>query len=123
MNFFKSKSFTFLLVLVIGWLSLSFIKIKLHDNIVNKEVNELEEKVSNLEKSNNIIKEFISFMNVPAYLERQARIKLNYKALGEEVVFVYPDNGIKASSSFERLNNHNLPNYIKWWLYMLEVKN
>lgn len=107
------------MILVIGWLTLSFIKIKLHENIVNKEAEELGVKISNLEKSNNLIEKFLVYMSNPSFIERQARIKLNYKAPGEEVVFIYPDNSARASSSFENLKNENAPNYIKWWEWLL----
>jgi len=106
------------MILVIGWLTLSFIKIKLHENIVNKEAEELGLKISNLEKSNSLIEKFIVYMSNPSFIERQARIKLNYKAPGEEVVFIYPDNSAKASSSQDSYVGNN-PNYIKWWEWLL----
>jgi len=104
---------------VIGWLTLSFIKIKLHENIVNKEVEELRLKISNLEKSNNLIEKFIVYMSNPSFIERQARIKLNYKAQDEEVVFIYPDNSAKVSSPSLNFKSENAPNYIKWWEWLL----
>ncbi len=107
------------MILVIGWLTLSFIKIKLHENIVNKEAEELGMKISNLEKSNNLIEKFLVYMSNPSFIERQARIKLNYKAPGEEVVFIYPDNSAKVSSSSESFKNENSSNYIKWWDWLL----
>lgn len=106
--------------MIIGWLTLSFIKIKLHENIVNKEADELGVKISNLEKSNNLIEKFLVYMSNPSFIERQARIKLNYKAEGEEVAFIYPDNSAKASSSFENFKNKNAANYLKWWYYLTE---
>ncbi len=120
MRIFKSKWFMVMMILVIGWLALSFIKIKLHENIVNKEAEELGVKISNLEKSNSLIEKFIVYMSNPSFIERQARIKLNYKAQDEEVVFIYPDNSAKASFSSENLKNEPPPNYIKWWYYLIE---
>lgn len=113
----KAKWFLSVMILVIGWLTLSFTKIKLHEDIVNKEVHDLEAKMENLEKSNGIIEKFISYMSDPAFLEKQARIKLNYKAPDEEVVFVYTDNSAKMSSSSKDIDQ-NSPNYLKWWRYI-----
>jgi cell division protein FtsB len=116
MIFYKSKWPIFILIPIIGWLSLSIIKIKLQENIVNEETGNLEQEISGLEKSNDILEKFIAYMNNPSFLEKEARIKLNYKAPGEEVALVYQDENKKASSSedFE-----NAPNYIKWWRYLV----
>ncbi|TSC81411.1 MAG: Uncharacterized protein G01um101420_973 [Parcubacteria group bacterium Gr01-1014_20] len=108
------------MILAVGWLGLSFIKIKLHDNIVNKEVWELEAKADNLEHSNSMLEKFLSYMTNPSFLERQARLKLNYKAPGEEVVFVYTDNSANISSSSQDFKNENIPNPVKWWYYLME---
>ena len=107
-------------MLAIGWLSLSFIKIKLHDDIVNKEVLELEEKIGNLEHGNIVLEKFLSYMTNPLFLERQARIKLNYKAPGEEVVFVYTDDSASIGSSSQDFTDENVPNPVKWWYYLTE---
>lgn len=114
----KSKWFMVGMILIIGWLTLSFIKIKPHENIVNREIGELETKIGGLEKSNSMIEKFIAYMSNPSFIERQARIKLNYKAKGEEVVFIYPDNSAKASSSLDNFRNENAPNYLKWWEWL-----
>lgn len=119
MKILKSKWSLGAIILVLGWMILSFIKLKLDENIVNKEVAELELKIDNLEKSNNTIEKFISYMSNPRFIEKQARIKLNYKAEGEEVVFIYPDNSAKNSSSSQELLLQNAPNYIKWYYYLI----
>ena len=119
MRIIKSKWFLGVIISAIGWLSLSFIKIKLHENIVNKEVNDLEAKINDLEKSNSVLERFISHMSNPSFLEKQARIKLNYKAQGEEVVFIYPDESAKVSSSSNGFSKQNSSNYIKWWRWLL----
>lgn len=121
MVFFKSKWLLFFTILAVGWLVISFIKIKLHENIVNIEISNLESKISDLEKSNNVLEKFISYMANPSFLERQARIKLNYKNLGEEVVFVYPDNSAKVGSSSADFRNQlaQMTNIVKWWWYLL----
>jgi len=109
------------MVLLVAWLTLSFIKIKLHKNIVNKEVVELEEKIKGFESNNSFLERFIGYMTNPSYLEKEARLKLNYKAPGEEVVFIYPDeNGANASSASADFNKQlaQMPNYLKWVYYL-----
>src|SRR3989338_6359090 len=109
------------MILAVSWFAVSFIKIKLHENIVNTEIHELEAKIDNLEKSNGLLEKFISYMADPLFLERQVRIKLNYKSPGEEVVFVYPDNSVKIVSVSMDFKNQlsKMPNVIKWWYFLL----
>lgn len=105
------------MILAVGWLGVSLIKIKLQEDIVNNEVAELEKEISGLERSNSLLEKFISMMNNPAFVEREARIKLNYKSPDENVVFVYPDTGEKTEA--EEKQKENLPNYVKWFYYLI----
>jgi len=120
MKLFKSIWVLVVMIPVIGWLGFSFIKINLQENIVNKEVGDLESKVGSLEKENGILERFIEYVKYPSFLEKEARLKLNYKAPGEEVVFVYPDGNSRSSSSID-FNNQlaQMPNLFKWWYYLL----
>lgn len=121
MGLLRSKILLVILILLIGWLGLSFIKINLHEDIVNKEIGDLEAKARNLEKNNSELEKFISYMTNPKFLEKQARILLNYKTPDEEVAFIYPDDS--ASDSLPPQSNGVLgqaPNYIKWWHYILD---
>lgn len=119
MNVFKSKLLSVILVLGVGWLFLSFIKINLHENIVNKEVGDLNAKLDNLTKDNSSLEKFIEHLNNPSFLEKEVRLRLNYKAPDEEVVFIYPDNNARASSSKD-FSRQNTPYYIRWWRYLIE---
>ena len=120
MLFFKSKWLLGLLVLAIGWLSYSFVAVKIQEDSVNKEVANLETKAENMEQSNLSLEKFIEYLKHPLYLEREARLKFNYKAPGEEVVFVYPDTDSKSSASINFYNQlAQMPNYLKWVYYVL----
>lgn len=119
-NFFRSKWFLAIAIPVIGGLIFAFIKIKAHENLVNKEVRELEKRVSEFEKNNSLLEKIISQMTHPSFLEKEARLKLNYKASGEEVVFVYPDENIKTSGHDDFSKRlAQMPNFVKWWYYLL----
>jgi uncharacterized protein YeeX (DUF496 family) len=117
----KSKLFSAVIIAGIGWLSLSFVRIKMHEGMVNKEVGNIETKISNLEKSNSSLERFISYIKHPSFMEKEARIQLNYKAEGEEVVFVYPDTSAKAGSESDDFRKQlaQMPNYLKWMYYLL----
>ena len=116
----KSKWFTFVIIALLGWFSLSFVKIKMQSNLVNKEAEILENKIANLEKDNKSIEEYLNYLNHPSFLKKEARLKLNYKAEGENVAFVYPDTSQTGSSSEEfYIQYSQLPNYLKWIYYLL----
>src|SRR3989344_3539513 len=121
MNIFKSKLIIILLISIIGWLSLSLTKIKLQGDIVNKEVGDLEAKIRDLEDSNSSLDKLIGYLRRPSFLDKEARLKLNYKSEGEEVAFVYPDMSVEvgSKSSDADIRLVKLPNYIKWFWYLI----
>jgi len=111
------------MILAVGWLGLSYIKIKTENKIVNEELSSLENKIAKLEVDNNYLEKLIGYFSNPSYLEQEARLKLNYMAPGEKVAFVYPDTSaqpVSSSESFGVLKNiDEMPNYIKWIYYLL----
>ena len=72
-----------------------------------------------LEKNNQELKEVIDNATDPEFLEREVKLKLNYKKAGEEVAFIYRSNDSSASSSEDQKNLVSLPNYKKWWYWLL----
>jgi len=121
MNIFKSKWLLILSIPIIGWLSFSFIKIKLQDDIVNKEIGDLESKIRSLGDSNISLDKLIGYLKHPSFLDKEARLKLNYKSEGEEVAVVYPDTSANISPSSVDLDKQlaERPNYIKWLYYLI----
>ena len=121
MMIFKSKWIIVVSILVIGWLGFSFIKIKLQDDIVNKEVGDLETEIRSLENSNSSLDKLIGYLKHPSFLDKEARSKLNYKSPDEEVAFVYPDTSAKTSSGSFDSNGRlvPMPNYMKWFWYLM----
>lgn len=119
--FLKSKYLSVIIIAGIGWLGFSFIKIKIQENLVNKEVESLEAKISNLEDDNSYMEKIISYLKNPLFLQKEARLKLNYKAYEEKVAFVYPDESAKAGSGSNNFDKQlaQIPNYMKWVYYLL----
>lgn len=118
---FRSKYLSVVIIAGIGWLGFSFIKIKTQENLVNKEVKILEAKVSDLEDSNSYMEKIISYLKNPLFLQKEARLQLNYKASEEKVAFVYPDESAKAGSASNNFDKQlaQMPNYLKWVYYLL----
>src|SRR3989344_3322973 len=117
----KSKWLLIIIIVGVGWLSLSSIKIKLHSDIVNKEVADIEKKIQDLVKENGVLEKFIEYVKNPLFLEKEARLKLNYRASGETVVFVYPDEADTVASDLVDFKKQlaQMPNYVKWGYYLL----
>ncbi len=81
----------------------------------------MEAKIKDVQNDTDYLNKFLAYFQTPAFLEKEARLKLNYKAQGEEVVFIYKDKNTKKASdsiSFEELLA-KMPNYKKWFLYLL----
>ncbi len=120
MRILKSKITLIVVMAITGWLGLSFINIKIQENIVNKESKGLEVEISHLEDNNSYAKKLIEHFKHPSFLEREARLKLNYKKVGEEATFVYPDNVKIVSGSLDRIDQFKKePSHVKWWRYLL----
>ena len=121
MKFLNSKIFTVLVGFVVLWLILSSINLKSQRTMVGKEVGNVEAKINEVQKDTDYLNKFLAYFKTPAFLEKEARLKLNYKAQGEEVVFIYKDKNPKKESDSISLEEllAKMPNYKKWALYLL----
>ena len=100
---------------------LLIIKLKPSLETVSQEVNNLDQKITEAERDLSESQKLSDYFKSAAYLEREARLKLNYKKPGESVVFVYknqhaqnpaePGGAVKSSII--------LPNWQKWLNYLL----
>jgi cell division protein FtsB len=117
----QSKWFTFLAVIVIGFFSLLIIKLQPPLETVTKEIDNLNQKIAEVEKSSSESEKLKDYLKSAAYLERQARLKLNYKKPGESVVFVYknPYAQNPAETNSTAGPSKILPNWQKWLEYLL----
>ena len=121
MKLLNSKIFTALIVIIALWLALSSVKLASQRAAVDKDVSGVETKIREVQDDTDYLNKFLAYFQTPAFLEKEARLKLNYKAQGEEVVFIYKDKNIKNIHdpiNFEELLAR-IPNYKKWFLYLL----
>lgn len=56
---------------------------------VSRQINDLRTKLESLKKDEARQRSLAEYLNSESYLEKQARIRLNLKKEGEEVVFIY----------------------------------
>lgn len=116
----QSRWFTFLAVIIIGFFLLLVIKLQPSLKTATQELNNLNQKIAEAEKSRSELQKLGDYLKSAVYLERQARLKLNYKKPGESAVFVYKNqyaqNPAEPSGAAKPTA---LPNWQKWLNYIL----
>ena len=106
------------MAVVLFWLVLSLIEARGKMTGIARQVTDLQSKMEFFKQANQKLEKFTAYIKNPAYLEQEARIRLNYKIEGEEVAFVYPDKKEgNTATAIEGLSS--APNYLKWWHYVL----
>lgn len=115
------------LLSVLGLAVIIIISIPLARNIskqykINKEVEELENEISELENQNNKLGGLIEYLESDQFIDEKARLNLNYKKEGEEVVIIKEKEIVIDDSAINLLdadknNNKNASNPKKWWNY------
>lgn len=100
--FLQSKLTSIILVLALVWIGRSAISAYQQVQLVHEEEANLEAKIAVLELANAALQADINQNNDPEYLERQAKIQLNYRPADERVAFVYRTAATTpASKSFD----------------------
>lgn len=133
---FQPASLTLIGLIVIVLISLPLIKNIRKQISFNKEISTLEKEIADLEGKNTELKGLISYLNSDEFAEEQARLNLNYKKEGEEVLVIKdksegeediennPDQALKSIYNIQGLDNKPetpKPSNIKKWVdYFLE---
>jgi cell division protein FtsB len=112
------KFTSIVLGIMLLWLGISGIKLFNQHQEVGANIKDLQTKADSLEKDNNDLIRSQKYAKTSAYLERQARLKLNYKMPDEKVVFVYEKTASSQPESLEEKIGQ-MENYQKWFYYVL----
>lgn len=125
----QSRWFTVILVVLIGFLLISFIKIEPAFTTLHKELGNLDKKIMDIQESTSELERLGDYIKSDAYLERQARLKLNYKKPDEKVVYIYTQgaNGAqnnavlqsKTSEVSKILESELIMSLKSWWWYLI----
>jgi len=111
-----SNIFTFLLFIL---LVLSFIKVSKEVLLryeINKEIKQLENQLSELEDKTSKMDQLISYLRTDEYIEKEARLKLNFSKPGEKQINLSPSK----FSQDDFIKNNNQANPIKWFNYFFK---
>ncbi len=92
-----------------------------HRHQVKKDLDKLDTEIANFNKQKEDLNNLLDYYKNESNLENEARVRLNLKKEGEEVVIILPtatstekSGGINSQGSE---NIENLPNYKQWWYY------
>jgi cell division protein FtsB len=97
---------------------------------INREIKELEQEIARIESKNNDFSGLIDYLESDQFINEQARLKLNYKSPGEEVLIIKDANnatttadaqaadysGVGQVQSLKKANN-----FVKWFNYFINV--
>lgn len=89
LSFLKSRWFTVLALTVLVLIVATVIKRGPALSAISQEYAQVDRQISELHQEKADLEARKEYLQSSLYLERQARIKLNYKKPGEQVVYVY----------------------------------
>lgn len=123
MSFLKSKIFAVLGLMAVVWLSWSVARLWPKKITVENRVKSLEQRIAETEKSNSALAKLMAYFKSPAYLEREAKLKLNVRRSDENVVFIFQDEKeavIKEEKNKSLPDLEGLTNFEKWIRYLFK---
>ncbi len=116
----QSKWLTGALALVVSLVALSVLRIWPLVVTINKETMNLQQKIDEANRNLAELEKSKEYFKNPAYLERQARIKLNFKKPDEKVVFVYKNPYNQSPDELaQTLADRSRGFWQKLWDYLL----
>lgn len=98
-GFWQSKLCTLLAIIVIVFLGFALLRIQPQKVVVEKRVKSFQDKIMELEKSNVELAQLLDYFKSDAYLEREAKLKLNVRRPEEQVVFLHEDDVSQKAAS------------------------
>jgi len=120
-NFFYRLSSSQRFLAIVGLIFLLLIIIPLaktysQRRLVEKEIADVQKEIAEFESNNQELQEMIAYLESDQSLEEQARLNLNLKKPGEEVIII-EDKDLKKSQFQESSNQKQVSNFVKWWNY------
>ncbi len=119
-NILKSKYLIPVIVIPIFWLSLTIIRTRNQKIDIDTRVSDLENRASAIERINRGIEKILTYIKTPEFLDREARIRLNYMSADEKVAYIYKDKNTKTETgdlTIGESNNSNI--FQKFWQWLV----
>jgi cell division protein FtsL len=132
-NFFSSKTVLFFLLIALIWVAIICIKTSYQKYQMAEDINNMKANSAKLQEEMQKLDLTKAMLNNPAFLEKEAKQRLNLKKEGEEVVILPKNETLvqqaaqnsqnipSGSSSVGNINQavekQDEPNWKKWWKY------
>lgn len=123
-QFFNSRAFLVLVFVVGGLVLFGYGRAYYRDYKIRLEIRALQEEVKKLEKKKLETLSLLNYVASPAFVEEKARLELNMKKEGENVIVV-PEVIVSSTipiEDVEELGKKYLNNPMKWWYYFTTKK-
>ncbi len=126
--------FTFLGLIILFWLAVPLLRTARKQIAIRSEISALQKQKEKFAAKNSELKKLLEYLKSDEYIEEQARIKLNYKKEGENLVVIKGqensdnnDNDIKTDVDKNIIKKFldkppankedNISNPQRWWRY------
>lgn len=118
----QSKIFTVLMVLAAGFLVFSLLRVQQPLGDLRNEAKNIDQKIAEIKKQEETAKKENDYLKSAAFLERELRLKLNYKKLDESVVIVYRNHLTPNVASSSQSIIKEPANWQRWLEYLFGIK-
>ena len=121
-RFFSSRLFLFIMLGIAVVVAVGYARAYYQDYKIKQEIKSLQDEVSSLQKKKIQSLDLLKYVSSTAYTEDQARIELNMKKPGENVVFVNnSENSDKqAVDVYQEVDSGQfVSNPLKWLYYFI----
>ena len=114
---------------IIVWIGISLGREAYRKKQVQGEIDSLQSEIGKVNQQNSDLKNLVSYLNTPAFQEKEARDKLNLQKQDEKMIVLQKDaqaaNTVTpaGNNAQNSTNNENLPNWKKWLQYFFEAKS
>lgn len=115
----SSRWFLVIALIIAVFFAFSFARAYYQDYKVRQEIQLLKEEVKSLEIKKLESMEILKYVTSDSFVEEKARIELNMKQPGEQVMIFNNVNNSEKEESFVEDKKNVLKNPIKWWYYFI----
>lgn len=116
-RFFRSRLFLVTTGLALFLISFSLIRAYYEDYQVNQKIQELSGQVRSLEGKKLKSLQVLEYVASNNFIEEKAKLELNLRKPGENVIFVEGITVASSSSAVPTATEPVLSNPLKWWHY------
>lgn len=120
-NFFSSKIFVVVLVLVLAGIVIAITKESYRKYQMDKEVVGLEKEIEAIREKNESLANLLDYFNSERFSEKEARLKLNLLKEGEKLIIISSDKKPDSENQvLENIQEEQVSNFQKWWGYLFK---